>query len=167
MGEFREPERERREREERERREREERERLERERRERERLGFLPRLHRAFEDEREAYERYGRYAGGARTNPMFPYLWGSMASDEYRHAQMLYPYVSSQTQFSLEKAVGILEVTHADIEEAIRGELMAIAGYAELAAMAPTSEERMMFVSIIGDEYGHLRILMSMEQLCM
>ena len=89
-----------------------------------------------------------------------------MASDEYRHGQMLYPYVASPTPFSLEKAVGSLQVTQAAIEEAIRGELEAIAGYAELAAMACTLEERMMFVNIIGDEYGHLRLLMTMQRFC-
>lgn len=161
MGEFREPERERREREERERRER-----GERERREREREEFLRRLRRIFEEERRSHERFRRFAAGGHSDPMFPYLWESMASDEYRHGQMLYPYISSPTPFSVEEAVGSLQFTQADVEEAIQGELMAIAGYAELAAMACTLEERMMFVNIIGDEYGHLRLLMTMQRFC-
>lgn len=119
---------------------------------------YRRRLNAAYEDERRANEYYTGLAG--RGNERERYLLGSIANDEYRHAQMLYPYVFAPYAAAEGEA---LQLTRPELERAIHDELTAIAGYAELATMAPTETERLMFISIIGDEYGHLRILLLME----
>ncbi|HET7560234.1 MAG TPA: ferritin-like domain-containing protein [Limnochordia bacterium] len=44
-----------------------------------------------------------------------------------------------------------------DVMRAIKGEISAVARYADLAALAPTTQIRYLLTSILGDEYGHIR----------
>jgi hypothetical protein len=123
---------------------------------------FRRRMGEAYERERRGHEFFRRREEEEREERE-RFLFGLLAADEFRHAQILFPFVFAPLAVAQEK-VESHQATRADFEAAIQGELEAIAGYAELARMAPTIAERMMFIPIIGDEYGHLRILMSMEQ---
>lgn len=54
----------------------------------------------------------------------------------------------------------------ADVETAIQGELDAIQRYSVLAMCAPTLKIRYLLLSILGDEYAHVRIWTAMLQAC-
>lgn len=115
----------------------------------------------AYPEELEASSFYTCLANAAST-PVCRALLASAANDEYRHAQMLAALLSGvqpRSMTTLETA----KVRPADLEKAIQGELEAICDYARLAALAPTVELRLLFLSILGDEYGHVRMFHAME----
>ncbi|NMP22941.1 ferritin family protein [Sulfobacillus harzensis] len=49
-----------------------------------------------------------------------------------------------------------------DIRMAIVGETHAVARYAHLASIAPTREIRYLLMTIMGDEFGHIRIWLAL-----
>lgn len=89
-------------------------------------------------------------------------LLDSASNDEYRHAQILSAILAGQHRRPCDSAESGA-VDPGDLEKAVQGELSAICEYATLAKLAPNMEERMLFVSILGDEYGHMRLFTAME----
>lgn len=53
-----------------------------------------------------------------------------------------------------------------ELEKAIQEELCAVSLYAEIADEAPCDELRELILSIVGDEYGHARVLTALLSSC-
>ena len=97
----------------------------------------------------------GRYAATFRNR----------IADEYRHAQMLAALLSCPTPYLAEdETLSAAAICPGDLHKAISGELDAICEYAGLAAIAPSAEARSVLMSILGDEYGHARLFMLLQE---
>lgn len=118
-------------------------------------------IERAIQDELRT-SRFYYSMSGAATNPVCASLLASASNDEYRHAQMLSAILAGHGPGAYESVLSAA-VDPADLEKAVRGELTAISEYATLAGIAPSSQERLLMMSILGDEYGHARMFMSMQ----
>lgn len=95
----------------------------------------------------------------------------SIVGDEYGHARLqaallgICPAAVSRPPDCTSASGNFIK----DVQDAIEGELGAIYRYAQLAMCAPTLKIRYLLTSILGDEYAHARIWMSMlqaESLC-
>ncbi len=92
-------------------------------------------------------------------------IFATAAADEYRHAQMLAALLSHPTPYRLaEASPSAKAICPEDLARAIEGEFGAICEYAELAAMAPTPQARSALLSILGDEYGHVRLFILLRE---
>lgn len=121
------------------------------------------RIERARKDELDAASFYNQLAAIA-PNPTIAQIISSIAADEYGHSRILTTMLSERafsTAIGQGRAVARDEFT-SGLERAIQGELAAISDYAQLAEMSPTIEQKMMFISILGDEYGHVRTFITM-----
>ena len=114
----------------------------------------------AYEEELDASSFYMSLSNTAQT-PLCQNLFWSAANDEYRHAQMLAVYLSEMA-WPGSLAVPSTAARREDIEKAIQGELEAICDYAKLASLARSEHDRLIFLSILGDEYGHVRIFLAL-----
>ena len=92
-------------------------------------------------------------------------IFATAAADEYRHAQMLAALLSHPTPYRLPEASPAAKtICPEDLMRAIEGEFGAVCEYAELASMAPTSQARSALLSILGDEYGHVRLFILLQE---
>ena len=115
----------------------------------------------AYEEELDASSFYMSLSSSAPT-PLCQNLFWSAANDEYRHAQMLAVLLSA-TAWPGSVAVPSTAIGKDDLEKAIQGELEAICDYAKLASLAHSEHDRLVFLSILGDEYGHVRIFLALQ----
>ena len=92
-------------------------------------------------------------------------IFATASADEYRHAQMLAALLSCPTPYLAEdETLSAAAICPGDLHKAISGELDAICEYAGLAAIAPSAEARSVLMSILGDEYGHARLFMLLQE---
>jgi len=121
------------------------------------------RIEEARRDELEASSFYNQLAAIA-PNPSLGQIISSIAGDEYGHARILATMLAERPLTTgLGEGVSVLrDEFRSGLERAIKGELSAISDYAQLAAMSPTTEQKLMFISILGDEYGHVRTFITM-----
>ena len=109
------------------------------------------------------------YAGIANESPdeISRLIITSIVGDEYVHARtqaallhQLDPNSAGAPAVAPPSNTGYQE----DIMAAIAGETSAVGRYAMLAAEAPTLTIRYLLTSILGDEYGHIRIWIALLQ---
>ena len=109
------------------------------------------------------------YAGIANESPdeISRLIITSIVGDEYAHARtqaallhQLDPDSAGAPPVAPPPNTGYQE----DIMAAIAGETSAAARYAMLAAEAPTLSIRYLLTTILGDEYGHIRIWFALLQ---
>lgn len=118
----------------------------------------------ARKDELEANARYAEMAAIAPSMTLSQIV-SSIAADEYAHARIISsilattnsPSIMAQTQMAPD-----VERFKRMVEAAIEGELGDVAEYANLALMAPNMQTRLLFLTILGDEYGHARAFIAM-----
>ncbi len=120
----------------------------------------------AIKDELEAASFYNQLASSA-PNTVIAQILSSMAADEYGHARILTAMIADKMAMAFPAIdpfrgrVGREEFRH-NLEQALEGELKDIAEYAEFARMATTLEQKTIFLSIAGDEYGHARTFITL-----
>lgn len=90
----------------------------------------------------------------------------SIAADECGHYRIL----TTMLQDNISMGLPPWRPTTRDdfrsgLQKAIQGELSAISEYAGSAAASPTIEQQLMFISILGDEYGHVRTFITILSL--
>ncbi len=92
-------------------------------------------------------------------------IFATASADEYRHAQMLAALLDHPTSYRLPGASPAAKtICPEDLARAVEGEFGAVCEYAELAAMAPTPHARSVLLSILGDEYGHVRLFILLQE---
>jgi rubrerythrin len=123
---------------------------------------YIERLHAAYKGEMEAYSFYSHLASGAPSSSISQILT-SIARDEYGHARTIWGIVSGTPSMgsAFENITIITPKGTMSFEEGVReaigDELGDMSEYADLARIAPKTEERLILLSIAGDEYGHAR----------
>lgn len=130
------------------------------------RYDWNERLEAARKDELEAASFYNQLASVA-PNSVIAQILSSMAADEYGHARTLAAMMTSRMNISFPTIDPSLARPSSNdfrrgLERALQGELEAIAEYAEFAQMASTLEQKTIFLSIAGDEYGHARTFITL-----
>jgi rubrerythrin len=125
---------------------------------------YVEGIRRAIEDECNTSAFYRRLAAMV-PGTLCGDIFARAAADEYRHAQMLAALLSHPTPYrTAEASSAAMAICPEDIMRAIDGEFGAICEYAELAAMAPTPRARSVLLSILGDEYGHVRMFILLQE---
>lgn len=130
------------------------------------RYNWEEKLEAARKDELEAAGFYNELASVAPNNVIAQIL-SSMAADEYGHARTLAAMMTNKMNISFPAiepswALPGRNNFRYNLEQALQGELEAIAEYAEFAQMATTLERKTLFLSIAGDEYGHARTFIAL-----
>jgi rubrerythrin len=125
---------------------------------------YVEGVQRAIQDECNTsrfYRRLAEQVPGTLCGDIF----ATASADEYRHAQMLAALLSCPTPYLAEdETLSAAAICPGDLHKAISGELDAICEYAGLAAIAPSAEARSVLMSILGDEYGHARLFMLLQE---
>lgn len=144
---------------------------------------FLDRVAAARHDELQANAMYNQMAGIAPSREL-SLIVASIAEDEYNHARIL-ATILAEEEGGWEDLEELGEELHSRAtgtwwrrtapppqtdparfrrmaEEAVRDELDAVCDYAVLARLSPSTEKRLILLSILGDEYGHARTLITM-----
>jgi rubrerythrin len=120
---------------------------------------YYQRLQAAYIDELEAYAFYSHLATIAPSMELSQIL-NSIARDEYGHARTIAAILAGVPGMSPPKWGGTPSGTAAweeGLMRALDGELGDTAEYAELARIAPTTDQRLILMTLLGDEYGHAR----------
>lgn len=125
---------------------------------------YIEGIRRAIQDECNTsmfYRRLAMQVPGTLCGDVF----ATASADEYRHAQMLATLLNYPTPYHVtDEKPSAMAICPEDLETAIHGELGAICEYATLARMAPSSQAQFVLLSIIGDEYGHVRLFILLRQ---
>lgn len=114
-------------------------------------------------EELEAYEKYSELAAIAPTHEL-SLLIQSIARDELGHARIL------SGMLGMEDDIDSLTVRAQErrrmpdsgrfrrmVARIIDDELNAVSAYAQLAIIAPELEQRLLFLTVVADEFGHAR----------
>ncbi len=130
------------------------------------RYNWEEKLEAARKDELEAAGFYNELASVA-PNAVIAQILSSMAADEYGHARTLTAMMTTKMTISFPAVDPSWVLPNRNdfrhnLERALQGELEAIAEYAEFAQMATTLEQKTLFLSIAGDEYGHARTFIAL-----
>lgn len=127
---------------------------------------FAQLLEESIQDELSDVEFYANIANEA-PDPLSRILITSIVGDEYGHARTqaallhnLDPGAPGGTPVAPPTNTGYT----ADVLAAVAGETSAVSRYASLASMAPNLEIRYILTAILGDEYAHIRIWLSLLQ---
>ncbi|HHW26348.1 MAG TPA: ferritin-like domain-containing protein [Firmicutes bacterium] len=120
---------------------------------------YYQRLQAAYIDELEAYTFYSYLASVAPSMELSQILT-SIARDEYGHARTIAAMLVGVPGMTLPtwggSPAGTITWEEA-LSRAIDGELGDTAEYAELARIAPTTDQRLLLMTLLGDEFGHAR----------
>jgi rubrerythrin len=130
------------------------------------RYNWQENLEAAIKDELEAASFYNQLASSA-PNTVIAQVLSSMAADEYGHARILTAMIADKMTMAFPtidpfRGRAGRDEFRRNLELALEGELKAIAEYAEFARMATTLEQKTIFLSIAGDEYGHARTFITL-----
>ncbi|MGI6628670.1 MAG: ferritin family protein [Bacillota bacterium] len=130
------------------------------------RFDWKEKIEAAIKDELEAASFYNQLASSA-PNTVIAQILSSMAADEYGHARILTAMMADKMTMAFPTIDPFWGKTGRDdfrrnLEQALEGELEAIAEYAEFARMSTTLEQKTIFLSIVGDEYGHARVFITL-----
>ena len=127
---------------------------------------FVRQLQDSIQDELSDVEFYAGIANEA-PDPLSRLLITSIVGDEFGHARTqaallhaLDPSTAGSAPVAPPPNLGYTQ----DVMTAVAGETGAVNRYAYLASQAPTLEMRYLLTSILGDEYGHIRIWLSLLQ---
>ena len=120
---------------------------------------YFERLQAAYIDELEAYTFYSYLATIAPSVELSQIL-NNIARDEYGHARTIAAILSGVPGIAPppwgNTPTGTI-TWEEGLMRALDGELGDTAEYAELARIAPTTEQRLILMTLLGDEYGHAR----------
>lgn len=125
---------------------------------------FIAQIEESIQDELSDVEFYANIANES-PDDISRKIITSIVGDEYAHARTqaallhkLNPDRPGAPPVMPPPNTGYVE----DIRAAIVGETQAVARYAHLASIAPTREIRYLLTTILGDEYGHIRIWLAL-----
>ncbi|HHY38751.1 MAG TPA: ferritin-like domain-containing protein [Clostridia bacterium] len=125
---------------------------------------FEDRVREAIEDELRDASFYNQMATIAPNDEIRAIIM-SIAGDEYGHARIFSGILDIQTGMFVPPVAEELEYNREqfiqDLRRGIDGELQAVSEYALLARDAPNDEIRAIIMSVMGDEYAHARIFLS------
>lgn len=124
---------------------------------------FRERVMAARQEELEAYEMYSEMAAIAPTREM-TLLIQSIAHDELGHSRILAAMLEMEDESEIytARAQGRRRMPDRErfrrmVASSIEDELNAVSEYAQLAIMAPELEQRLLFLTLVADEFGHAR----------
>ena len=127
---------------------------------------FIKQIEESIQDELSDVTFYSGIANES-PDPISRLIITSIVGDEYTHARtqaallhQLNPNAPGSPPVPPPPNVGYVP----DIQTAIIGETSAVGRYAHLASLAPTLTVRYILTSILGDEYGHIRIWFALLQ---